>query len=159
MSFAGGTVAAFLSAETSARKRASRRVSLLHQTVAMVLKAVYEQDFLNCSYGYRRGRSAHDGLKAVRAHVMEMRGGWVLEADIEAFFDTVDHARTSADPEPTGARWGVVTSDREMAERGRDGERVRLSPGGGNATRRCDLAASGRASTCTRYSIGGSRTR
>ena len=66
---------------------------VLQRAVAMVLEAVYEQDFLDCSYGYRRGRSTHDGLKAVRAHVMEMRGGWVLEADIEAFFDTVDHAK------------------------------------------------------------------
>jgi RNA-directed DNA polymerase len=66
---------------------------VLQRAVAMVLEAVYEQDFLDCSYGYRRGRSAHDGLEAVRAHVMEMRGGWVLEADIEAFFDTVDHAK------------------------------------------------------------------
>lgn len=66
---------------------------VLQRAVAMVLEAVYEQDFLDCSYGYRSGRSAHDGLKAVRAHVMEMEGGWVLEADIEAFFDTVDHAK------------------------------------------------------------------
>lgn len=66
---------------------------VLQRAVAMVLEAVYEQDFRDCSYGYRRGRSAHDGLKAVRAHMMEMRGGWVLEADIEAFFDTVDHAK------------------------------------------------------------------
>jgi len=66
---------------------------VLQRAVAMALEAVYEQDFLDCSYGYRRGRSTHDGLKAVRAQVMEMRGGWVLEADIEAFFDTVDHAK------------------------------------------------------------------
>jgi RNA-directed DNA polymerase len=66
---------------------------VLQRAVAMVLEAVYEQDFLDCSYGYRRGRSQHDALKAVRAHVMEMRGGWALEADIEAFFDTVDHAK------------------------------------------------------------------
>ncbi len=66
---------------------------VLQRAVAMVLEAVYEQDFLDCSYGYRRGRSTHDALKAVRAHVMEMRGGWVLEADIEAFFDTVNHAK------------------------------------------------------------------
>jgi RNA-directed DNA polymerase len=65
----------------------------LQRAAAMVLEAVYEQDFLDCSYGYRRGRTTHDALEAVRAHVMAMRGGWVLEADIEAFFDTVDHAK------------------------------------------------------------------
>ncbi|ACY13706.1 group II intron reverse transcriptase/maturase [Haliangium ochraceum] len=66
---------------------------VLQRAVVMVLEAVYEQDFLDCSYGYRRGRSAHDAVKAVRAHTMKLRGGWVLEADIEAFFDTVDHAK------------------------------------------------------------------
>ena len=66
---------------------------VLQRAVAMVLEAVYEQDFLDCSYGYRRGRSTHDATEAVRAHLMDMRGGWVLEADIEAFFDSVNHAK------------------------------------------------------------------
>ena len=56
----------------------------------MVLEAVYEQDFLDCSYGFRPGRSAHQALDALRSLMMGMHGGWVLEADIEAFFDSVD---------------------------------------------------------------------
>src|ERR1043165_1557486 len=63
---------------------------VLQRSVAMVLEAVYEQDFLDCSYGFRPGRSAHDALKMLRGGMMEMAGGWVLEADIEAFFDSVD---------------------------------------------------------------------
>ena len=64
---------------------------VLQRAVAMVLEAVYEQDFLDCSYGFRPGRSAHDALKAFRDATMEMGGGWVLEADIQQFFDTLEH--------------------------------------------------------------------
>ena len=59
----------------------------------MVLEAVYEQDFLDCSYGFRPGRSAHQALEALRHQVMEMGGGWVLEVDIRKFFDTLDHGQ------------------------------------------------------------------
>jgi len=64
---------------------------VLQRAVAMVLEAIYEQDFLNCSYGFRPGRSAHDALKDMRDRMMEMKGGWVLEVDIRKFFDTLDH--------------------------------------------------------------------
>jgi group II intron reverse transcriptase/maturase len=66
---------------------------ILQRAVAMVLEAIYEQDFLECSYGFRPGRSAHDALQAVWQETMKMRGGWVLEADIEKFFDSVSHAK------------------------------------------------------------------
>ena len=64
---------------------------VLQRAVAMVLEAVYEQDFLPCSYGFRPGRSAHPLLNDLRNRLMEMQGGWVLEVDIEKFFDTLDH--------------------------------------------------------------------
>lgn len=66
---------------------------VLQRAVAMVLGAVYEQDFLDCSYGFRPGRSAHQALEDLWQHVMDMRGGWVIELDIESFFDTVDHGK------------------------------------------------------------------
>lgn len=66
---------------------------ILQKAIAMVLEAVYEQDFLPCSYGFRPGRSAHDALQALWEQMMAMNGGWVLEADIEKFFDSVDHAK------------------------------------------------------------------
>jgi len=66
---------------------------VLQRAVAMVLEAVYEQDFLDCSYGFRPGRSAHQALYALRDVMMGMHGGWVLEADIEGFFDSVDRAK------------------------------------------------------------------
>jgi RNA-directed DNA polymerase len=64
---------------------------VLQRAVAMVLGAVYEQDFLDCSYGFRPGRSAHHALEALRDQAMEMRGGWVLEIDIRKYFDALDH--------------------------------------------------------------------
>jgi group II intron reverse transcriptase/maturase len=66
---------------------------VLQRAMAMVLEAVYEQQFHDCSYGFRPGRSAHDALQAVWNGMMGMGGGWVLEADIEKFFDSVDHAK------------------------------------------------------------------
>lgn len=64
---------------------------ILQRAVAMVLGAVYEQDFLPCSYGFRPGRSPHDAVTALWEATMDMGGGWVLEADIESFFDTMSH--------------------------------------------------------------------
>lgn len=65
---------------------------ILQRAVAMVMSAVYEQDFLDCSYGFRPGRSAHQALKRLRDGLMATWGGYVVEIDIESFFDTLDHA-------------------------------------------------------------------
>ena len=59
---------------------------VLQRAVAMVLEPIYEQDFLDCSYGFRPGRSAHDALRYLWEQTMEMHGGWVLEIDIRKFF-------------------------------------------------------------------------
>lgn len=56
-------------------------------------EAVYEQDFLDCSYGFRPKRSAHQALQKLWHATMEVGGGWVYEADIEKFFDSVDHTK------------------------------------------------------------------
>ena len=66
---------------------------VLQRAVTMVLEAVYEQDFRACSYGYRPGRSAHTALEDLWQGLMKMNGGWVLELDITAFFDNLDHSR------------------------------------------------------------------
>jgi group II intron reverse transcriptase/maturase len=66
---------------------------VLQRAVVMVLEAVYEQDFLNCSYGFRPGRSAHQALDALWQQTMTGRGGWIVEVDIRKFFDTLDHAQ------------------------------------------------------------------
>ena len=59
---------------------------VLQRAVAMVLEAVYEQDFLDCSYGFRPRRSAHLALEALQNQSVVMAGGWVLEIDIRKFF-------------------------------------------------------------------------
>jgi len=64
---------------------------ILQRAVAMVLEAVYEQEFLDCSHGFRPGRSAHGALEDLRNQMMEMHGGWVVELDIRKYFDTIDH--------------------------------------------------------------------
>ena len=66
---------------------------VLQRAVAMLLEAVYEQDFLDCSYGFRPGRSAHGALDTLREGLMQMHGRWVLDVDIRKFFDTIDHSR------------------------------------------------------------------
>jgi RNA-directed DNA polymerase len=65
---------------------------VLQRAASMALEAVYEQDFLSCSYGFRPGRSAHQMLEDLRNQLVRMGGGWVLEVDIRKFFDTLDHS-------------------------------------------------------------------
>jgi RNA-directed DNA polymerase len=69
---------------------------VLQRAVTMVLEAVYEQDFSDCSYGFRPGRSAHMALEALWKSVMSMGGGWVLELDFRKFFDTLEHGHLRA---------------------------------------------------------------
>ena len=72
---------------------------VLQRAVVMVLEAVYEQDFLDCSFGFRPGRSAHQAVSTLWDGLMRMRGGWVLELDIRSFFDEMDksHLRSFLD--------------------------------------------------------------
>jgi retron-type reverse transcriptase len=64
---------------------------VLQRAVAMLLEPVYEQDFLDCSYGFRPGRNAHQALTTLRDTLMEMGGGWVIEVDIREYFGSIDH--------------------------------------------------------------------
>jgi RNA-directed DNA polymerase len=64
---------------------------VLQRAVVMVLEAVYEQDFKDCSYGFRPRRSAHRALDSLWRQTMAMGGGWIVDVDIRKFFDTIDH--------------------------------------------------------------------
>jgi RNA-directed DNA polymerase len=66
---------------------------ILQRAVVLVLEAVYEQDFLDCSYGFRPGRSAHQALDVLWQQTMKMGGGWIVEVDIRKFFDTLDRGQ------------------------------------------------------------------
>jgi retron-type reverse transcriptase len=72
---------------------------VLQRAVAMVLEAIYEQEFRDCSYGLRPGRSAHQALEVLRDGTMDLYGGWVLELDIQSFFDELEpsHLRSFLD--------------------------------------------------------------
>jgi group II intron reverse transcriptase/maturase len=69
---------------------------VLQRAVAMLLEPIYEQDFYDCSFGFRPGRSAHQALEALWKQTMASHGGWILEVDIRKFFDTLDHAHLRA---------------------------------------------------------------
>lgn len=70
---------------------ASLEDKIVQQAVLWVLQSIYEQDFLGFSYGFRRGRSQHDALDALSVAITSKRVNWILDADIESFFDTIDH--------------------------------------------------------------------
>jgi group II intron reverse transcriptase/maturase len=55
-----------------------------------VLEAIYEQDFLDCSYGFRPGRSAHDAIRTLNGVIMRGHANYIVEADIVSFFDKID---------------------------------------------------------------------
>ena len=63
---------------------------ILQKAVTWVLEAVYERDFLDCSYGFRPGRSAHQAVQPLWESTMKVGGGWVLDVDIQGFFDALD---------------------------------------------------------------------
>jgi group II intron reverse transcriptase/maturase len=64
---------------------------LVQGVMADLLEEVYEERFLDCSYGFRPGRSAHDVVKTIDQTIMTKKVGCVLEADIKGFFDNVNH--------------------------------------------------------------------
>ena len=61
------------------------------RAIVMVLELVYEQDFLSCSYGFRPGRSAHQALEDLRTGFMRHGLRWVIDLDIEKYFDSISH--------------------------------------------------------------------
>ena len=64
---------------------------VLQRAVVMVLQQVYEQDFLPCSKGFRPNQSARDAVSDLRQLLKDMGGAWVIDLDIQKFFDTLVH--------------------------------------------------------------------
>ena len=64
---------------------------IVQQAVVKVLSMIYEEDFLGFSYGFRQGRGQHDALDALYVGIKSQRVNWILDADIQAFFDSIDH--------------------------------------------------------------------
>jgi group II intron reverse transcriptase/maturase len=65
---------------------------VVEHAVGRVLMQIWDEDFLGFSYGFRPGRSQHDALDALWVGIMRKKVSWILELDIRAFFDKVDHA-------------------------------------------------------------------
>jgi group II intron reverse transcriptase/maturase len=69
---------------------------IVQRAVAMILEAIYEPHFCGFSYGFRRKRSAHQALTYLRQQCLELGINWIIDADIQKFFDNIDrsHLRT-----------------------------------------------------------------
>jgi retron-type reverse transcriptase len=64
---------------------------IVQGAVVTILNQIYEEDFLGFSYGFRPGRSQHDGLDALTVGITRKRVNWVLDADIRGFLDRVPY--------------------------------------------------------------------
>jgi len=64
---------------------------LLQLAVSKILEAIYEQDFLECSYGYRPNKDAHQAVRDLSEHLKKGRYHYIVEADIKDFFNNIDH--------------------------------------------------------------------
>ena len=63
---------------------------IVQRAVVALLNAIYEEDFLGISYGFRPGRGTHDALDALCVGIDSRKVSWILDADIQSFFDTVN---------------------------------------------------------------------
>jgi RNA-directed DNA polymerase len=66
---------------------------LVQQAVVNVLTVIYETEFYGFSYGYRPGRSQHGALDALATAILTKRISWILDADLQRFFDSIPHER------------------------------------------------------------------
>jgi group II intron reverse transcriptase/maturase len=64
---------------------------LVQDRLSQVLQSIWEPEFLDCSYGFRPGRNAHDALRRIGWVITREHTQWVVEADIMGFFDHVSH--------------------------------------------------------------------
>jgi RNA-directed DNA polymerase len=71
---------------------ASLEDKIVQRAVAEVLNAIYEEDFVGFSYGFRPRRSPHDALDALAVGITTRRVNWILDADIRAYFSKLDHS-------------------------------------------------------------------
>ena len=70
---------------------ASLEDKIVQQAVSTVLSAIYEEDFLGFSYGFRVGRGQHDALDALYVGIKSQKVNWIVDLDIRAFFDEISH--------------------------------------------------------------------
>ncbi|MEA2599329.1 MAG: RNA-directed polymerase [Acidobacteriota bacterium] len=94
---------------------------VLQRAVAMVLEAVYEQDFLDCSYAFRAERSAHQAIRKLWEVLMSLGGGWGAGGRHPELLRRFKSQSAQELSGPEGARWGDPPRPGQVAEGGRDG--------------------------------------
>jgi len=86
---------------------------LLQIAAAQILAAIYEQDFLDCSWGYRPKRGARDASRALAGQLYTGRIGWVVEADIRGFLDPYSYYTLAAEADSNSSGWLSMTQMRK----------------------------------------------
>lgn len=66
---------------------------VLQRAVKMVIEPVFDSDFYDFSFGFRKRKSAHQALKYLRSRLMGLKDCWVIDLDISKYFDTIDHGK------------------------------------------------------------------
>jgi reverse transcriptase-like protein len=84
----------FIEKEDGRQRRlgiASLEDEIVQRAAVEVLNAIYEQDFLGFSYGFRPGRGQHDALDALGFGIVRTKASWIVDADVRTFFDSMSH--------------------------------------------------------------------
>ena len=63
------------------------------RAIVLLLEPIYEQDFKDCSFGFRPGKSPHQALQQLRTDIMKRNGRWIIDVDLRRFFDTIDKGK------------------------------------------------------------------
>jgi RNA-directed DNA polymerase len=110
---------------------ASIEDKIVQQAVVTVLSAIYEEDFLGFSYGFRPGRGQHDALDALAVGIKSRKVNWIVDADIRSFFDEIDHGWMLRFLEHRIADQRIIRLIRKWLEAGvvEDGRRIPASKG------------------------------
>jgi RNA-directed DNA polymerase len=122
-----------------------------------LLNAIYEQDFLDCSYGFRPGRSQHQALDEVGRAICTRPTGWILEIDIRAYFDSIVRGKLVEMLEERVSDGSVLRLIQKWIKVGviEEGRLLVSETGLGRGSR---SARSWPMSSCTMFLISGSRT-
>lgn len=63
------------------------------RAIVMLLEPIYEEDFHDCSFGFRPQRNAHQALRNLRNHILDESGSWILDVDLRKYFDSIEYAK------------------------------------------------------------------
>ena len=122
---------------------ASIEDKIVQQAVVTVLSAIYEEDFLGFSYGFRPGRGQHDALDALTAGIKSRKVNWIVDADIRSFFDEIDHGWMLRFLEHRIADQRIIRLDPQMARSGSDRRRKADPCANGDSARGGGFATAG----------------